>query len=57
MKVLDAGCGGGRNLIYLMREGIEVYGVDQSQVAHQVVLERARTLARRRATLDPSPWR
>lgn len=30
MKILDAGCGGGRNLVYLMREQFEVYGVDSS---------------------------
>ncbi|HUE96583.1 MAG TPA: class I SAM-dependent methyltransferase [Longimicrobiaceae bacterium] len=28
MRVLDAGCGGGRNAEYLMRCGAEVYGVD-----------------------------
>ena len=28
MRVLDAGCGRGRNLVYLMRAGVEVYGVD-----------------------------
>ncbi len=28
-KILDAGCGGGRNLIYLMRLGADVYGVDE----------------------------
>jgi len=28
MRVLDAGCGDGRNLVYLMREGYEVFGVD-----------------------------
>jgi len=28
MKILDAGCGSGRNLIYFMREGYTVYGVD-----------------------------
>jgi len=30
MVVLDAGCGGGRNLVYLLRSGFEVFGVDQS---------------------------
>lgn len=30
MKVLDAGCGYGRNLVYLLREGCEVYAVDAS---------------------------
>ncbi len=28
MKVLDAGCGGGRNLVYLLREGYDVSAVD-----------------------------
>jgi tellurite methyltransferase len=27
-KVLDAGCGEGRNLVYFLRNGFEVYGVD-----------------------------
>lgn len=29
MRIFDAGCGGGRNLVYFLREGYEVYGVDQ----------------------------
>ncbi len=28
MRVLDAGCGYGRNLVHLLREGCEVYAVD-----------------------------
>jgi len=28
MRIFDAGCGSGRNLIYLLRDGYEVYGVD-----------------------------
>ena len=28
MRVVDAGCGAGRNLVYLLREGYEVFGVD-----------------------------
>jgi SAM-dependent methyltransferase len=28
MRVLDAGCGGGRNLAFLLREGVDVCGVD-----------------------------
>src|SRR3954463_10243547 len=28
MKIFDAGCGGGRNLVYFLREGYDVYGVD-----------------------------
>ncbi len=33
MRVLDAGCGGGRNIQYLLREGYEVFGVDLSTEA------------------------
>lgn len=33
MKILDAGCGYGRNLIYFMNEGYEVFGVDQDPMA------------------------
>ena len=29
MRVFDAGCGGGRNLVYLMRAGFEVAGLDR----------------------------
>jgi tellurite methyltransferase len=28
MRVLDAGCGSGRNIVYLLRSGYEVFGVD-----------------------------
>jgi tellurite methyltransferase len=28
LRIFDAGCGSGRNLVYLLREGYEVYGVD-----------------------------
>ncbi|MDZ7780744.1 MAG: class I SAM-dependent methyltransferase [Gemmatimonadota bacterium] len=31
MRVLDAGCGGGRNAAYLMRCGGEVFGVDSNR--------------------------
>jgi SAM-dependent methyltransferase len=41
MRVLDAGCGDGRNLLYLLRNGFEVWGVDQDPDR----LERARELA------------
>ncbi len=30
MKILDAGCGGGRNLVYFFRNSYEVFGVDES---------------------------
>jgi SAM-dependent methyltransferase len=43
MTVLDAGCGNGRNLVYLLRQGCRVFGVDAS--VHAV--NETRALARR----------
>jgi SAM-dependent methyltransferase len=31
MRVLDAGCGFGRNLVYLLREGCEIFALDASR--------------------------
>lgn len=45
MSVLDAGCGQGRNLIYLLREGYDVYGVDTNPEAIARVRQLAETLA------------
>lgn len=45
MRVLDAGCGGGRNLIYFLREGYDVCGVDQSSESVAHVRALASTLA------------
>jgi 2-polyprenyl-3-methyl-5-hydroxy-6-metoxy-1,4-benzoquinol methylase len=45
MRVLDAGCGGGRNLIYLLREGYEVFGADANAEAVASVREMAAVLA------------
>jgi len=33
MKILDAGCGGGRNLVYFLRNGYQVFAVDQNTEA------------------------
>ena len=41
MRIFDAGCGSGRNLVYLLREGYEVYGVD----ANPHAIEMTRRLA------------
>lgn len=41
MRILDAGCGGGRNLIYLLREGYEIFAAD----ANPAALAQARALA------------
>jgi SAM-dependent methyltransferase len=45
MRILDSGCGGGRNLVYLLREGYEVYATDLDASA----VESVRALARRLA--------
>ena len=29
MRILDAGCGSGRNLVYFLRSGYEVFAVDE----------------------------
>jgi tellurite methyltransferase len=33
MRILDAGCGGGRNIVYFLRGGYEVFGTDQNDDA------------------------
>lgn len=45
MRLLDAGCGGGRNLVYFFRSGYEVYGVDESRSSIAQVRELAASLA------------
>lgn len=45
MRILDAGCGGGRNLVYFLREGYEVFGVDKSEEAIDHVRRLATLLA------------
>jgi SAM-dependent methyltransferase len=49
MRVFDAGCGGGRNLVYLLREGYDVCGNDADARAVAQVRELAATLAPGRA--------
>jgi ubiquinone/menaquinone biosynthesis C-methylase UbiE len=44
MSILDAGCGGGRNLVYFLRNGYEVHGVDQNRTAIAQVRRIASTL-------------
>ena len=45
MRVLDAGCGAGRNLVYFLRNGYQVFGVDQSAESISQVRRLASTLA------------
>jgi tellurite methyltransferase len=45
MRILDSGCGSGRNLVYLLREGYDVYAVDSDAQAVNRVRSLARMLA------------
>jgi SAM-dependent methyltransferase len=45
MRVLDVGCGFGRNLVYLLREGYEVFGVDRDAASVDEVRGLAAKLA------------
>lgn len=44
-KVLDAGCGGGRNLIYFLRNSFEVYGIDPNPDAISAVKQLSKSLS------------
>ncbi len=45
MRVLDAACGGGRNLVYLLQSGFEVFGTDGDALAVESVRRLAAQLA------------
>ena len=45
MRVLDAGCGYGRNLVHLLREGTEIFALDAEPAAVQHVRALAAELA------------
>ena len=47
MRILDAGCGYGRNLVYLLREGAEIFAID----ANPDAVDQVRQLA---AALQPA---
>ena len=53
MRMLDAGCGSGRNLVYFLRSGFEVCGVDESAEA----IAEARRLALALAQLSSDSFR
>jgi len=50
-RILDAGCGSGRNAHYLLREGFDVYGVDENPRAIEAFEGHARL-----ASLDALPF-
>ena len=39
MKILDAGCGEGRNLVYFLRNEFNVFGIDKNEHAIQSLIE------------------
>ena len=45
MRVVDAGCGAGRNLVYLLRQGYEVFGADRDPRAIDEVRQLAAEIA------------
>ena len=45
MRILDAGCGSGRNLVYLLRSGYEVFGADSNRNAVEETRRLAASLA------------
>ena len=45
MKVLDAACGGGRNLVYFLQSGFDVFGTDAAPHAVEAVRQLAAKLA------------
>jgi SAM-dependent methyltransferase len=44
LKILDAGCGEGRNMVYFLREGYRIFGVDKEPVAIQMARIQAQTV-------------
>ena len=62
-RVLDAGCGDGRNLMYLLRRGFTCFGIDRDPAAIDRVREFAAQLAPglplenfRAGEIDRLPW-
>ncbi len=54
MRIFDAGCGSGRNLVYALREGYQVFGADSDPLAIEETRRLAASLA---PTLPPDNFR
>jgi len=44
MRILDAGCGEGRNSIYFLNDGYRIFGIDQEELAIQYLKYLAKTI-------------
>lgn len=44
-KILDVGCGQGRNIVYFLQNAFEVYGIDQNHEAIEAVQSLSKALA------------
>lgn len=44
MKILDAGCGEGRNAVYFINQGYQIFGIDPNETAIQYCRFRAKSL-------------
>lgn len=44
MKILDAGCGEGRNTVYFIQEGYQIFGIDPNETAIQYCRYAAKSL-------------
>lgn len=44
MKILDAGCGEGRNTVYFIQEGYQIFGIDPNELAIQYCRYQAKSL-------------
>ncbi|HYG39273.1 MAG TPA: class I SAM-dependent methyltransferase [Cytophagales bacterium] len=44
MKILDAGCGEGRNLVYFLKNNYNVHGIDQNPAAVQSLIKFAQSV-------------
>ncbi len=44
-KVIDIGCGGGRNILYFLKNGYDVYGIDPDKNAIETVQQLASQIA------------
>jgi tellurite methyltransferase len=49
-KVLDAGCGSGRNLVYFLKNGFDVYGIDPNPDAVLEVIELSKSIGSSNST-------